>query len=220
MISLNRKKFGMRILELRYPKNLKIQKNMDVMKIYSFIDQEKKGWKKNPTNTMMIDLSLNLEILKKNIKKKYRKHIRSEELKKIKISQSLNFKKFYKKLYLPLCEKNSLTPYPLKYMKQGELWISEKDDKLLSGSIIFSDTKYATQSFTASKHTEYNGNRLLIWTVIKYYKKEGLKYFNFGGGESDYKRRFGSKTKKIWIYTKYISKKAKFLKKIKELLIK
>jgi len=215
MIELIRKKFGLKILELRYVNQLIEEKGFDTVKCYSLKELEEEGWNKTKTCTMQIDLSLTEEELWKNIKKNYRKHIRTEEIKGIKVEKSKDYHQFYDELYIPLCKTNKLKPYPINYFKQGDLWIAKKDCEILSGSIIFKDAKYATQSFTASNHIEYNGNRLLIWTALKYYKNKGLKYFNFGGGESDYKKRFGSEKKDVWISMNYITKKAKLLNKIR-----
>jgi len=223
MIRLIRKKLGISILELRYPKELVSEKGYNVIKLYSFKDLKEESWEKNPTCTMQIDLSLSKEDLWSSLKKNYRKHIHTEELREIEIkkaSESKEFNNFYKKLYIPLCKKKKLKPYPKEYLKQGDLWITKKGLEMLSGSIIFTDKQYATQSFNASKHIEYNGNRKAIWEAIKYYKSQGLKYFNFGGGESDYKRRFGANKVDVWIYTKYLSKKAKVLKRFRNILIR
>lgn len=216
MIKLIRQKGPLKILELRYPKELIEDKKFDTIKLYSFKNLRcKKGWNKTNTCTMQIDLVNTKEEIWKNMSKQYRKHIRTEELKNIKISRLKDYKNFYKILYLPLCKRNKLKPYPLKYLQQGDLWTAKLDGGLLSGSIIFNDNKNSTQSFTASEHIEYNGNRFLIWKAIQYYKSKGLKEFNFGGGFSDFKRRFGSEKKDVWLYTKYLSKKAKFLNKLR-----
>jgi len=223
MIRLIRNKLGLKIIEFRYPDKLITVPNCDMIKIYSFKDLTSKGWIKNQVCSMMIDLTKSEEELLANIKKNYRKHMKTEENSGVvikKASNDLDYKKFYKERYLELCKRENMRPYPYKYLKQGDLWYAEKDGKILCGSIIFHDEEYATQSFAASEHVEYNGHRTLIWKAMKYYKEQGLKWFNFGGGESDYKKRFGSEKFDVWTYVKYVSFKAILMNKIRLIINK
>ena len=228
MIRLIRKKIGLKFLELRYPENVVEEKGFDMVKIYSFRDFLADGWVKEKQCTMMISLDKQIEELWVNIKDKYRKHIATERNKGVIVKKITNeeknkkvYTKFYKELYIPLCKRENMKPYPLQYLSQGDLWYAEDNKgEIVSGSIIFHDDTYATQSFAAPKHIEYNGHRSLIWAAIKFYKEAGLKWFNFGGGESDYKRRFGSQKFDVWTYVMYLSQKARIMNSLRDNLSK
>jgi len=206
MIILERKHYGMKITEFRYPEML-IEGKTSQTKIYSFKDLKiNANWVKRKVCAMQFDLLKSEEELFNGITKRYRQQIRREEKDGIKVFQTKvdeKFEEYYKKIYIPLFKKKKLKPFPLEYLKQGTLWYAEKDGKMLSGAVFFVDEVYASQAFTASNHERYNGHRLLIWETIKYYKRQGCRRFNFGGGESDYKRGFGSEKFDIWTYQKY-----------------
>jgi len=218
MIKIIRRKFGMKILELRYPNKLIEEKGHDAILIRSFKNLNcSKDWNKTEHITMTIDLTKPLNKIFQRMNKNYQKHIRREEREKIEVSigEEKDLKEFYNKLFIKLYKKKNLKIWPYNYLKKGTLWVAKKDNKILSGSIVFSDKDYATQVFTVSEHIEYNGNRFLIWKAVQYYKNKGLKEFNFGGGFSDYKKRFGSYEKPVWNYMKYVSRKSKILNKIR-----
>jgi len=222
MIKSIRKKFGMKILELRYPEELIEFRGYDVILIRSFKNLHcPRSWIKTQHITMTIDLQKSLEELFNSMSKTYKKHIRRDERERIEIliGGKRELKEFYKKLFVKLYKEKGLKPWPYDYLRQGTLWIAKKEKEILSGSVIFSDENFASQVFTASKHIRYNGNRLLVWKAIQYYKNKGLKEFNFGGGFSDYKKGFGSHEKIVWKYTKYASWKAKLLNSLRNIII-
>lgn len=214
MINLIRKKRGFSILEKRYPESLENNKKYSKVIVYSF-ENLKTKWNKEKTCVMFIDLTKELNDIWKGFKKNYRHHIRKEKKQGIIIMRGVDkdYDKFYEELYLPLCKRKKLKPYSLKYMKQGNLFYSKLDNKMLAGQIIFNDNIYATQSFNAADTSiEYNGNRSITWYIIKYYKENGAVHFNFGGGESSYKKRFGCEKKDVWIYHIYNNKIIKIVK--------
>jgi len=223
MIEINRTKFIFKIIEQRYPDSLIFPKEQcNLLKIYSFNKLNIQNSTETKTNTMYIDLTKTEDELWQNMKQNYRKHIKTEENKLITVlltNKADDFNYFYNKIYIDLCKFRKLKPYPKNYLKQGDLWIAKDNSgKIVSGSIIYNDDKFATQSFTASDKIEYNGNRLLIWTAIKHYKAKGLSHFYFGGGFSDYKSRFGSTEKEVYLYSIPISNPVKLIFKLRKLL--
>lgn len=220
MIKLIRKKHGMKILELRYPEKPINDKSFLVVLVRSFNNLRAEGWNKRKHICMTINLENSLDKLFNNMNVNYKKHIRREEREKIriKIARTNNeYLKFYNGIYLELCKEKKVRRFPFEYLKEGCLWYSEKNGKILSGAIFYSDNYYVTEIFNAPKHIQYNGNRLLVWKAIQYYKKKGLKEFNFGIGFSDYKKRFGSYEKIVWEYMRYNSIILKFLNKIRKI---
>jgi hypothetical protein len=213
MIELKRKSFYFKILEKRYCSKLENNKSYDLIKIYSFQDLGK------PTiETITRTLNLNEDTSKifKGFNKNYQKHIKREEREKITVSikkTKKDYSRFYKGIYKNLTKNKKLRPFKLKYLKQGDLWIAEKEEKWLAGQIIFHDKEIATQSFNVGTKKEYNGNRLITWRAINHYKKLGIVEFNFGGGDNDYKRRFGTFQKKVYIYEIINNKFYGFLRK-------
>ena len=146
--------------------------------------------------TVMIDLSLDLDEILANMKKKTRQYIRRGERKQIKVR--LGYKEdigtFYQ-LMLETCRRQGVFPNPSDENYVNELWrvfnrygyitllLAEYNSEVLSAilAISFRETVRAWKIGWSGRYGDYRPNYVLWWELIKWAKSQGYKYLDFVG---------------------------------------
>jgi lipid II:glycine glycyltransferase (peptidoglycan interpeptide bridge formation enzyme) len=156
-----------------------------------------KGFTRLRSNTLIIDLTKDLDQIFQNIKRRCREYIiETERNQDIKININKNPKEFYnlcydlkKYLHLNFRERlNTLKPKEIK--KYGTLFTAEYNNNLLGGLLLLENDSHIFLLESASYRDDTNRermrilgkiNRRLYWEAIKYAKEKGLREFDFGG---------------------------------------
>jgi hypothetical protein len=161
------------------------------------VDSE--GFTCQQVNTLLIDLTQDLEVIWRNIHDSTKRYIKRAEKDNVKIRVSENYDQFYQ-IYRSFIQKKGMTSLfqvfgvattPLEMMrKYGTLFIAEYDGEILSGEICLEDRSTIELLVTASKRLDVDkektkliscANRLLHWEIIKYAKDKHIDNYDFGG---------------------------------------
>lgn len=121
-----------------------------------------------------------------------------------------------------------------KASRVGDIFVAEREGKILSAGLFISSGEFTRAHVLASvrlskkEDREMIGyaNRILIWEAIKFYKKEGVISFDLGGIDikstkkedvslREFKEAFGGGRVSCFYYRKVYSKALKVLSKIK-----
>jgi len=151
------------------------------------------------SNTIFVDLSLDQDLILKNMNKKTRNLIRKAEKNNIQIRRTADkqdLKRFFE-LYTQTMEKNQTSKryfFPYEFFEQTfnllqpniSLFIAEKDNQIISASLFMHKNKYLHYHFSGSdkEFLKFAPNNLLLWHVIKWGKNQGYSKFHLGGGVS------------------------------------
>lgn len=189
-----------------------------------------RGFAKRESATLVIDLSQDLNTLwEKMHKTACRRSI--ERAKKEGVTIRVN--QDYDTFFMINSEFRKLKGLPeynfdIKYMKKnGILFLSEFQGKIIGGQFYLSDGKTIRILFGSSRRLEEDGisgrlsgnsNRLIIWEAIKYAKEKGMSTFDMGGyyiGEkpdpqkesiNTFKKSFGGELATRYTYQKDYSR--------------
>jgi hypothetical protein len=198
--------------------------------IYSNYVGDKPGFSKEITTTLVIDLTKSLEEMWNSMDKK------STRLKILRALEDSSYVVRFNEKYEEFIDINrdfrKRKGLPPSMMSAEEmkaeylLWTYEKDGVVLGGDLCIRDKNRivllnACSSMTSdsvfSRTTYSRANRLSIWEIIKYAKKEGMKEFDFGGfeqgkraeelkGLNEFKASFGGVMRERYTYSKSYSK--------------
>lgn len=173
---------------------LKLNKNKKIIiKDNSTTKEEILKYKSEELVTYINKLTIPENELFDNLRKTTRHSIRYAQQDKIKVKKIDNvsdLKKFYG-AYLSTIKRNKGIAQPYKLFKEifslqktndVVLLGSYKDNKFLSGLVVFFHKDYASYYISANtkESYKYHSNYLLIWEAIKIAKKKKMKTFDFG----------------------------------------
>lgn len=238
MLEIEREKYIFRIKEIwfsDYP--------FDVRGFVSvfFIDCKNEvntpGFIREKSDTLIIDLTQDLDTIFKNMNKACRYDIRRSEKEGFNIKMNQNYGEFYNlNQSFRKSKKAPLDFTEIEFMKKyGTLFIAELNGEILVGNFYLEDEKNIRYRIGASKRLEVNNekaaligraSKLMQWEAIKYAKAKGIKEFDFGGyytgaigdkqreGINIFKKSFGGKLVTHYIYRKDYSRIYKFIKGI------
>lgn len=205
---------------------------------FSYNDVNISGFKKKEGWTSVIDLSLSLDKLWENIRKKYSRALITEgEKKGIIIKISSEFSKF-KKIYKNFRKAKNLPKDRFSLFKQGILFAAYYNDEMIAGHVFVGDGIRMRSWVTASKRFDGKewkdkrligcANRMLIWEAIKYAKENNYKIFDLGGMTLDqdpehmslteFKESFGGRRIKSYYYSKVYSPWLKVASRLKQIV--
>jgi len=188
-----------------------------------------KGFSKEEFTTLVIDLTQDLDTIWNNMKKpSCRYSINKAKKEGVVIRVNQGYEIFYN-LNSEFRKLKGLPEYnvDVEYMKKnGILFLSEFQGKIIGGQFYLSDGKNMRWLLGASRRLEdttigtmiSNSYRLLIWEAIKYAKEKGMITFDMGGyytrekhdaqkeGINIFKKSFGGELVTHFIYQKDYSK--------------
>lgn len=150
-----------------------------------------------PTNTLVIDLSKNEEMLFKNMEHDTRYAIKTAEKRGVSIEKSDGigrdnaFAEFWP-MFLETNRRQSISSYDKRYYEElskidgeikTEIFLAKLENSYIAGAIILHYKDTATYLYAASRsgYGKYNAPSLIIWRAMLDAKKKGLKYFDFWG---------------------------------------
>lgn len=196
------------------------------------------GFKKEPFDTLVIDLRQDLETIWRNMSKSScRYSINRAKREGIKIFINSNHAEFYK-INESFTKDKHLRRRVLDvdFMKKnGTLFVSEFNGEMLGGQLYLEDKNNIRWLIGASKRLSEskimatligNANRYMIWEAIQYAKRKGILEFDMGGyytGSTrdeqkekinSFKKSFGGVLETHYIYKQEYSGIYKCLKKI------
>jgi hypothetical protein len=190
---------------------------------------DKPGFTKEPSTTLVLDLSRSLEDIFNSMDKKTCRHQITKAVDEgtvIKFND--RFPEFYE-INKEFRKYKGLTPFiiePEELKKNYILATYERDGKVLGGHLCIKDDRHIRQLISAStmnwepgisRSIFGRGNRLSIWELIKYAKQEGLQEYDFGGyatgqlgeelkGINEFKAGFGGHVCEKFSYSKNYSR--------------
>jgi lipid II:glycine glycyltransferase (peptidoglycan interpeptide bridge formation enzyme) len=155
-------------------------------------DVDIKGFSKEVFTTIVIDLTQDLDTIRKKMDRTCKKQIGYAEKGGVIIRINQGYDEFYA-LNSGFRKAKGLSEYNLdtEFMKKnGLLFISEYEGEILGGTYYISDGKNIRGVLNASKRLEETGeknkivgfaNRLTIWKAICYAKENGMSIYDMGG---------------------------------------
>jgi lipid II:glycine glycyltransferase (peptidoglycan interpeptide bridge formation enzyme) len=150
--------------------------------------------------TLMIDLSLDLDEIFSNMKRKHRQYIRRGERKgvKIRLGSKEDIGTFYR-LMLATCRRQGVSPNPSTVNYINELWhvfnkfgsviilLAEYNNEVLSAliAIPFGKIVRAWKIGWSGRYGDCRPNYVLYWELIKWAKIQGYSYLDLVGINSN-----------------------------------
>jgi lipid II:glycine glycyltransferase (peptidoglycan interpeptide bridge formation enzyme) len=192
-------------------------------------DVDMKGFTKEEFTTLVIDLTQDLDTIRKNMDRLCRRSI--DTAKKDGVVTRLNegYDTFYT-INSEFRKAKGLSKYNVEigFMKKnGILFLAEYEGKILGGHYHLCDGKNIRFLLNASKRLEETGkmnkiianaNRMMVWDAICYAKERGIRTFDMGGyytgkepdpqkeGINKFKSSFGGQVVTHYNYQKDYSK--------------
>ncbi len=202
-----------------------------VVHLRSTCDQEIDGFSRIQTNTALLDLTQEEDIIWKSINKKTRRDIVKARNEGVRIEintrvddfltmmNKFQRRKGFRVFYLP--DKKTI-------QQHGTLFTAVYDGEVLAADLCLEDDKGILDWLGCSKRLENtrfsqallgHASRLIFWEIIRYAKLKGLKVFDFGGlwredeidnnevkyNMNKYKLNFGGITEVRYTYRKTYS---------------
>jgi lipid II:glycine glycyltransferase (peptidoglycan interpeptide bridge formation enzyme) len=187
-----------------------------------------KGFTRGEMTTSVIDLTQDIDVLWRNIKRRSREYINQAKREGIEVKINERFEEFYQILRSFNKEKGlAHLQVNLPTLEKGSLFIAELDGEILAGHVYLEGKEVmyfwrgASKRLTAGKDMSSligRASRTLHWEAIKYAKNKGIKEFDMGGlfagGGDDYpghsidafKENFGGKRVVRYTYEKHYNK--------------
>jgi hypothetical protein len=241
LLEIEKRIFIYKIKQIHFSRQVDDLDGCDCLKYTCIKDYvEKDSFTCEKKLTTVLDLTQDIDLLWKNIGKNNRNKIRNAEREGIKIKKGERYEDFYK-MYRSFGRNKSLLPRigvglaSLQAIKNhGTLFIAEYQNELLIGDVLLENEEAMYWWLSSSKRLQANqdearligrAHRMLIWEVVKYAKKNGIKEFDLGGLWSDeevkrdekrrglnlFKLGFGGNVVERYDYWKYYSKPIRLL---------
>jgi lipid II:glycine glycyltransferase (peptidoglycan interpeptide bridge formation enzyme) len=178
------------------------------------------GFNRREEVTSVIDLTQELDVIWKNMKKSCRNSISRAERNNVKIEMNQNFDEFYNIYKQHLRRKRyCMHVDDLPFLKNiGILFTAEYKGEVLGGHIYIKDQEHILFSRGATKilHDDKskrtligNASHLINWEAMKYAKANGIREFDMGGLYTDsinaFKESFGGSRVSYYSYEKFYS---------------
>ncbi len=167
--------------------------------------------------TIHINLTKSIEELWGNLNKKARWGVnkaKKEGLIVKKTNDDESWKEFYE-IYKNTCKHGGILPLSFEKIKESELFICEKDNKIISGTVTKKKDNKIELFLNASvpEYLEFQPNNLLYWTIIEQGKNDNFKILDLGGYQlkapkgsklyeiNRFKERWGGQIIKYYVYS-------------------
>ena len=176
----------------------------------SFLKTDKKKYRQ-PQQTLMLDLSQNIENIFSSFHKKHRYSIRLAEKRGVKIKKESSWEGFFE-LLQKTAQRHNFKIWSRKYYKilwetlgredMIEIWGAYVSGKLISSNLYIIFGNRITYLFGASDYIRrsYMAPHLMHWSAIREFKEKGFTEYDFWGldekkfrGVSTFKKRFNGK---------------------------
>lgn len=200
MLVINKKNFMFKIKEVHFSDYPFEMENCDILRFeYCKNKTDAEGFSRRKKLTLIIDLTQDLEIIRRNMTRQTKNRLNRAERAEIKIRISKDYDQFYK-IYKSFIQKKDITSIfgvfgigaviPDTMKKYGTLFLAEHDGETLCGLICLEHPPNIFAWLAASKRLSANrekvelisnANRLLHWEAIKYAKTKQIKEYDFGG---------------------------------------
>lgn len=151
-----------------------------------------KGFSREEFTTLVIDLTQDLDTIRKNMDRLSRRSIEYAKKEGIIVRMNQEYEKFYD-INAEFRKAKGLPPYnvEIEFMKKnGILFLAEYEGNILGGQYHLSDGKHIRFLLNSTKRLEETGkmrtiigyaNRLMIWEALCYAKECGMSSFDMGG---------------------------------------
>ncbi len=154
-------------------------------------DVDLKGFSKEPFTTVVIDLTQDLEIIRKKMHRSLKRYIGYAQKDGVIIRVNEGYDEFYK-INSEFREAKGLSKYniDIDFMKKnGILFVSEYEGNILGGTFYIKDEENMRGLVNSTRRLESesmnkivgNANRLMFWEAICYAKDCGMSTFDLGG---------------------------------------
>ncbi|MDZ7833630.1 MAG: GNAT family N-acetyltransferase [Desulfobacterales bacterium] len=186
-------------------RSYELESGKEADSIKALLDKEKFNWNSNENQyrTILLNISISLEELKKNFRRKWRQALNRGGGKGVIIEEGANAQLFehIEDVYEDMVERKAFTIYIADIKKQMmiqnklpdnmkmRVFLSRYDNEVVGALVVFGigNTGMPIIAATGTKDIKnrLNSSYVLYWHAIKWLKEQGYEYFDLRGYDPD-----------------------------------